>query len=171
MRLPILSVLLLSACTSIVPTTVIRLNSLSPTTADPAGFAVDLSLPEGIDITPRSAVLSFSISRSDTGETQSGDFVLQREGSVFRVAPQDLAALRALQATSRAGDADGADATTGAIGINLLPCIVDEGPVDNARVSVGLRLYEDGAFLPLVRNGRLSAVATDAQIRDMDVCP
>lgn len=171
MRLVTLSVLLLSACTSIVPSTVMRLNGLSPTTADPAGFAIDLALPAGIDITPGTAQLMFLVIRADTGEAQSGAFVLEREGTVFRVAPQDLDRLRALQATARSWQAEGDDATTGSLGINLSPCVVGDGPVPDARVSVGLRLAQDGVFLPLVRNGPLSAVAPDAQIRDMGACP
>ena len=171
MRLGILSALLLSACTSIVPSTVMRVNALSPTSADPAGFAIDLSLPAGIDIMPGTAQLMFAVTRSDTGETQSGAFVLEREGSVYRVAPQDLSELRALQATARAWEAENEDASNGSLGISLSPCRVGDGPAPNARVSVGLRLAEDGAFLPLVRNGPISAVAEPEEIRDMDVCP
>ncbi|MEJ8561836.1 hypothetical protein QTO30_11835 [Yoonia sp. GPGPB17] len=171
MRIGVLSALLLSACTSIVPSTVMRLNDVSPTTADLAGFAIDLSLPAGIDIVPGTAQLMFAVTRSDTGEMQSGAFVLEREGSVFRVAPQDLSELRALQATARAWEAENEDASNGSLGISLSPCLIGDGPAPNARVSVGLRLAEDGAFLPLVRNGPLSAVAPDAQIRDMGACP
>jgi hypothetical protein len=170
MRLPTLSVLLLSACTSIVPSTVMRLNGLSPTTADPAGFAVDLTLPAGLDVQSGTAQLIFAVTRSDTNEAQSGTFTLEREGSTFRIAPGDLPALRALQATARRWDAESDNATEGSLGINLSPCKVGDGPSPDARVSVALRMAPDGAFLPLVRNGPLSAVASMEQIRDMGAC-
>lgn len=170
MRIGILSTLLLSACTSIVPSTVMRLNGLSPTTADPAEFAVDLSLPAGIDILPGTAQLMFAVTRTDTEEMRSGAFELDREGTIFRVASEDLAALRELQAIARQWDVESADTTEGSLGISLTPCLVGDGPSEDARVSVGLRLTQDGVFLPLVRNGPLSAVAPGAQIREMDAC-
>ena len=45
-----------------------------------------------------------------------------------------------------------------------------DGPAPDARVSVGLRLDKDWMFLPLVRNGSLSAVASPAQISEMGAC-
>lgn len=170
MQFKFLSVLLLSACTSIVPSTVMRLNGLSPTTADPAGFAIDLTLPAGIDVQSGTAQLMFSVTRSDTNETRVGTFTLERAGSTFRVAQTDLPALRTLQATARQWDAENNDATEGSLGINLSPCKVGDGPAADARVGVALRMAPDGAFLPLVRNGPLSAVASMEQIRDMGAC-
>ena len=101
MRLPILLALLISGCTSIVPMTAMRLSGLSPTTADPADLAVDLALPEGVDVSPGTAVLTFSVARSDLNQTEKKDFILQRDGTVFTINPTDYDALRALQATSR----------------------------------------------------------------------
>lgn len=171
MRFMVPLILILSACASIVPSTALRLGGLSPTTADPAGFAVDLTLPAGIDIQPGTAQLIFAVSRSDTGETRSGTFVLGREDTVFRVAPGDLSALRALQATALRWKTEAGDATAGSLSVNLAPCRIGDGPSPDARVSVGLRLQEGGQFLPLVRNGPLSAVASAAQISDMGICP
>ena len=171
MRLPILSTLLLSACTSLVPSTVMRLNNVSPLTADPAGFAVNLTLPDGIDVTPDTAQLIFGVTRSDIDQKQSGTFTLEREGTIFRIPPADVPALRALQKTAQDWGDQNEDATSGSLGINLTPCKRGAGPGANAQVSVALRLQEGGAFLPLVRNGPLSAVATVDQIRDMGACP
>ena len=174
MRLTILAALMLSACTSIVPSTIMQLNGLSPTTADPAGFEIAVDLPDGLDIRPGTARLTFAVARSDTGAAQTGTFVLERrEGSVtsFRVAPDDLSALRALQATARAWKAENPNATSGSLGLNVSPCKRGAGPANDARVSVAIRMEQDGAFLPLVRNGPISAVAEPDQIRDMGACP
>jgi hypothetical protein len=73
-----LPALLLTACTSILPSTLMRLDGVSPTTADPAGFAVDLSLPTGLDAAPGSATLTFAISRRDSGQMASGHYSLWR---------------------------------------------------------------------------------------------
>lgn len=171
MRFSILAIIALSACTSIVPSTVMRLNGLSPSTADPAGFAVDLTLPAGIDVQPGTARLLYSVARADTGQTRSGSYTLERDGSVFRIAPDDLAGLRALQATTRLWQVQNRDATDGSLGLTVAFCKNDPAPAADGRVSVGLRLEEGGAFLPLVRNGPLSAVASADQISEMGLCP
>ncbi|MEL6838862.1 MAG: hypothetical protein AAFP85_06185 [Pseudomonadota bacterium] len=170
MRLLLLSTLALSACTSIVPTTAMRLSNLSPTTANPADIAVDLTLPTGIDVSPGSARMLFSMIRTDTGETAEGAFTLDRDGSVFTINPADYAALRALQATARQWKAENADAATGSLSISLSPCRLGAGPDDEARVGVAIQMKQDGAFLPLVRDGPLSAVTSEAQLRDMPDC-
>ncbi|MCK0096121.1 hypothetical protein MWU60_11115 [Yoonia sp. F2084L] len=171
MRFSILSVLVLSACTSIVPLTAMRLSTLSPITADPADFAVDLTLPAGIDVSPEGAKLLFTVTRADRDETQEGAFALRREGSVFTVDPDDHAALRVLQATAREWRAENGSETSGSIMINVSPCRLDAGPSADARVSVAIRMEQGGVFMPLVRNGPLSAVTSQDQLRDMPGCP
>ncbi len=171
MRTLLLSALLMSACTSIVPSTVMRLDDVSPTTADPAGFGVDLSLPAGLDVVPGSAMLTFAVRRSDTDQTVSGRFALVRAANVYRMAPADLSKLRDLQAIARQWKAQNDRATEGSISINLIPCTQGDGPDADARVNIGLQMTETGRFLPLVRNGRLSAVATPADIKNMAACP
>ena len=171
MKAKILYAFLLSGCTSIVPMTAMRLSGLSPTTADPADFAVDLTLPAGVDVSPGAAKMMFSTTRTDTDETAARAFTLQRDGSVFRVDPADHAAFRALQATARQWDAENPDATKGSLTINLAPCRVGAGPAANATVSVAIQMEQGGDFLPLVRNGPLSAVTSEEQLRNMPDCP
>lgn len=171
MRFTFLSMLVLSACTSIVPLTAMRLSGLSPTTADPADLAVDLTLPIGVDVGPGSAVMLFSTTRTDTNETDQGAFVLQRNGSIFNVDPADYAAVRALQATARQWQSENSDATKGSLMISLSPCRRGAGPAADATVSVAIQMEQDGAFLPLLRDGPLSAVTSEKQLRDMPDCP
>ncbi|MEL6683193.1 MAG: hypothetical protein AAFQ09_11185 [Pseudomonadota bacterium] len=170
MKIWLLCACLASGCTALVPTTAMRLNGLSPTTADPADIAVDLKFPDGIDVSPGSARLSFSTMRIDTDETAAGDFALQRDGTVFRVAPADFSALRALQATARQWSDESPAKTNGSLSISLSPCRVGTGPAADASVSVAIQLEQGGAFLPLVRDGPLSAVTSEAQLRDMPDC-
>ena len=173
MRLLILPVLLLSACTSVVPATALRLRSLSPMEADPAGFAVTITLPEGLDIEPNSARLKFTVTRADTGEIHENTFVLDRMAAgqaTYRVAPSDLDALRAAQAVARQWKAEADDATSGSLNVTLSPCKIGAGPAPEARVSVGIRVAKDGPFQPLVRNAPISAIADPQQISNMGAC-
>ncbi|MDX8352836.1 hypothetical protein [Cognatiyoonia sp. IB215182] len=170
MRCVSILLILLAGCTSIVPTTAMRLNNLSPTTADPADMAVALTLPEGIDVQPGSAMLTFAVIRSDLDQTAKGTFRLVREGDVYAIAPSDHATLRALQATAWQWEAENASATQGSLAITLAPCLRGAGPSDDARVNVAIRLAQDGAFLPLVRNAPLSAVTSAEQLGDVPQC-
>jgi hypothetical protein len=68
----LLSLALLSACTSLVPSGVARLSGLSPLDADPAQFAVALVLPEGLSLAPGSARLSISATRDARGYRRDG---------------------------------------------------------------------------------------------------
>ncbi len=173
MRSLILSALTLSACTSIVPSKVLRLHALSPIEADPAGFAVAITLPKGLEIEPQSARLMFMVTRTDTGETRDDVFVLERmtaERAIYRVAPNDLNALRAAQVVAREWKAENDDATSGSLGVTLSPCKVGTGPAPDARATVAIRVNEDGPFLPLILNGPISAIAEPEQIRDMGAC-
>ncbi len=171
MKLACLSALALSACTSLAPTTVMRLGNLSPLTADPADFAVDLTLPSGIDVSPGKAILIFSVRRTDIERSEEGFFTLQRTGSVFAIDPADYADLRALQALALDWQDENPDASSGALSVALSPCRIDEGPADDAKVSVAIQVAQGGAFLPLVRNGPLSAVTSDEQLQNMPDCP
>lgn len=172
MRLSLLPILALCACSSIVPSTVARLSTLSPTTADPAGFAVLMTLPAGLGVQRGSARLIFAVRRTDTGEALQEDIVLERDSGaqVFRIAADDYARLRNAQATARAWEAQNDAATEGELSVHVAGCKIGDGPDPDARVSVALKVTQGGEFQPLVRNGPLSAIASATQIRDMDAC-
>jgi hypothetical protein len=173
MRLPILSSLILSACSSVIPTTALRLNAMSPLQADPAGFAVAVTLPDGLGIEQETALLKFIVTRTDTNETVEDVFVLERlttENEVFRVAPEDLDSLRAAQVVAREWRAENDDATSGSLSIMIGPCQVADGPSTDAVVSVAIQVSTDGPFLPLVSNGPISAIVEPEQIRAMGRC-
>jgi hypothetical protein len=166
-------ILILSACTRIVPGTALQLNALSPLEADPAGFAVAMALPVGLGIELQSARLMFMVARTDTGETRGGAFVLERvsaDQTIYQIAPRDLNALRALQDVARQWKTEGDDVTSGSLSVTMSPCRVGAGPADDARASVDIRIDADGPFLPLIRKGPISALAEPEQIRNMGTC-
>ncbi|MEP5154500.1 hypothetical protein [Planktotalea sp.] len=173
MRLPLLSVLLLSACTSLVPSSAILLNQVSPYEADPAGFAVSLILPEGLEITEGSAQLTFSARNTETDEILETPLILERlkiEGAIFHIAPKDLAALRETQSTAREWKAVDEDAVKGSLAVTIEPCKLGDGPATDAVASVAIRMSEDGAFLPLINNGPISAIIRQDALPEMKPC-
>lgn len=158
----------LSACTALVPSTVGRLMALSPLTADPEAIALRVTLPDGTGIMPGSAKM---ILETTGGIEKSGTFILARQGDVFSVAPNDVDRLRTLQAEIAAVEATNPNDISGSLGITAGPCVVGEGPTADSRLSVGMRLAVDGPFLPLVRNGPLSAMFDETDIATWPTCP
>lgn len=157
--------LALSACTSLVPSTAARLASMDPLTADPAVLELIVILPPGLAVSPGSAKLELSASRG--AEHKTGSFTLTERpaetvvqvpqgGSArgFAIAEADVGRMRALQAEIADWKREGA--AKGSLGIGLGGCAVDGGPAPDATGSVLIRLAEDGPFLPLVAEGKLS---------------
>lgn len=166
--------LAVAGCGSVVPSTVARLAGLSPLDADPAGFEVGLVLPDGVGIMPNSATLGFEARRSDTGESRSETFVLERiDGDVprWRVAREDLPAMRAFQAQAGAWEAEDPVASSGSISAWLMPCTQGDGPAPDADVSILLRLGEGAPLLPLVRNAPLADFSDAEDIAALPACP
>ncbi len=157
----------LAACSSVNLPTVARLSALSPLEADPEGLEVAFDLPVGLGIMPDGASLGFAMERSDTGEVRDLDLTLERrmlEGGfvVFRVAPEDLASVRAFQATARAWkDELGGDAS-GSISAGVSVCLIGDGPVDEAVLSSSIRTSVDGPFFPLIVNASVADILAQA---------
>ena len=78
--------ILLGACSSTVPGTVLKLASVDPLTADPADIALQASLPDGVGLLPRAGTLALRAELRD-GSEKSGAFPVERVGDVLRVAP------------------------------------------------------------------------------------
>lgn len=159
----------LLGCSSVVGTTLMQINALDPLSVDPADVAVSLTLPEGIDVQTGSAELSFT-TRRGTSDVISKTYVLERNGDVFEIAQADWPEMRAMQAQVRIWKAEPNDDSSGSIGISLSPCTIAGGPSPDARVSVSIRTIKDGIFLPLVRNGPLSAVVSPDDLAQMADC-
>lgn len=154
--LAILSLALMTACAETPLRTLAALNRVDPLSADPAGFELALTLPEGVVVTGVDMRMSLHSRRSDTGAEIVEEVVMQRRSDgatwLFRIAPEDLARVRAFQATARAWEAEAGDANTGSISVFGTGCVdIDSVPAD-ATVSAGLRVAPGGPVLPLLRD-------------------
>ena len=149
-----------SACTSFVPSTLGRVAGLSPLTADPAAIALRVALPDGVGIAPGSARMI--LSSTDGAITTTDVFVLEQMGDVYAIAAADIGPLQSRQAELSAIENSRGDEVSGSLGLSLTPCRIGNGPAPDANASVDLRLTSDGPFLPLIRNGPISAITEDA---------
>ena len=123
MRLYCLVALLLAGCTAVDPVTALRLSSVDPLTADPAGYAVALDLPAGLDIRPDSAFLTLRATRADTGETAEGAFALiAGDVDTYALDRADLPRFRALQSRIGAWQAAAPEATSGSFRVAVGGC-------------------------------------------------
>lgn len=163
--------LLLSACSFVNLDTVTALERLSPLTADPSHIQVRLELPEGADVAPGGAKLSLAASRADTGDSVEGHYVLARTGRVFAIAPEEQAALRALQSTAALWKETAPDETEGSLSLGIEGCQRGSGPARGATVSAFIQLAEDGPFLPLIEDAPWAAALVALGQGSLPTCP
>jgi hypothetical protein len=179
MRLrPLLACLALSACSSVVPMTAARLSAMDPLTVDPGQIEVALILPQGLRVTPGSAVLTLSAQRGD--QRIAGDFVLDEravpgvpapEGATvagYGLTAHDVARMRALQAEIAAWKAEGE--ARGALSVGVGGCRVGEGPAPEAEGAVMIRLARDEAFHALIRPTPLVSILGEGALAAMGPC-
>lgn len=172
----LLTVIILSGCTGIVPSTAARLNALDPLTADPADMAVALELPNGLGVLPDSVKLLLGAENATRGKT-SGEWVLSEttdaEGRLkYAIAAQDQSELRAIQAQVRGWEAADPDGTEGYLSVAIGGCrTVPAEKLQNARGSVFIALSPDAPMMPLFRNAPITKVLSDQDLADMPPCP
>ncbi|WP_368184814.1 hypothetical protein [Aestuariibius sp. HNIBRBA575] len=150
-----------------------QLDQVDPLTADPAGFEVALDMPDGVDVIPNSAMVQFAAQRVDTGDKIGGDFVLQRrnEGAaIFYIAHEDLPEMRNIQRVAQIWEANHADQSEGSLSVDMKLCQRQDLLDMDDTVSASIRLIPDGAFLPLVRNARLSDFLAEADVEMLPRC-
>ncbi len=175
MRLALLAlVLTLPACTSVVRSTLSELERLSPVDTDPAAMTILADLPPGLGIAEGSPVLRLAATRTDPEESAEGLFILARgqaAGSeTYRVAPEDLARFRALQARIRAWKAEDETGTKGQLSVSVDGCRTDAGPAPEARLSVSMQLERGGPVLPLIRPTPIKRVLRIAEVDELPAC-
>jgi hypothetical protein len=163
--LPLLSSLLLAACSAIVPSTAARLAALDPLTADPAAIELVVILPPGLAVSPGTAELKLGATR---GKEQLGETFRLKDRPVasgialppgatarhFALAAQDAQRMREVQAEIAAWKREGN--AQGSFGLGIGGCAIGSGPAPDARGSVLIRTAPDAPFLPLIADGRLS---------------
>lgn len=158
----------LTACAAVVPTTALQLMALSPLTADPEGLAVQIDLPETVGVQPGSATMT--ITNTYLGETDTFVSVLERQGTVYRIAAEDIAPLRALQAKIRERETTAPDDNSGSLSIFAQPCLKSDLASPDDEVSVAVQAAQDGPFLPLIRKQPLSALFGEIDLTDFPLC-
>lgn len=162
--------ILLGACSTVVPGTVLKLSEVDPLTADPADIALQVEVPDSLGLLPEAGTLALSAQfRDDT--VKAGQFPIEQVGDVLQIAPASHAALRALQAEIAVWETADPDGTDGSLGVDLEPCLRAPRVPADATVSVGIRLEADGAFLPLLRDAPLAEALETATFDDMPMCP
>lgn len=183
--IPIFSLAVMAACSSLVPATVATISRISPLDADPAAMDIVLVLPKGVQVQHGSAALTLASHRADTNETAAGTFILQQRALVqsgllipaqaqaqaFRLAPQDLVRAKTLQ--NRIADAKAKapkDMEKSSISVNIVGCTVGDGPARGAVASIYLKARAGGAFLPLVRDASLAQLLGDTVFAALGPC-
>jgi hypothetical protein len=165
-------VVLLSACTSLVPTTVARLSTLSPVTADPAAMEIAVEFPAGLRPVDNSSKLIIGGKRTDTGQTTTLELTLMEQAgamgvpvsnpdaaiTVYRVAEGDIAALRQTQTQIAEWQDQAPSATEGSLSVGLGACRTGDGPAPDAKGSVYIRTKADGPMMPLIRNAGIAGL-------------
>jgi len=177
--------LLLSGCGYGVPSTLKEMAALDPLQADPAAIEVALGTPAGLAVQKGGARMTVDVSRSDRREKFSQTYVLQaRPGAapeiaadpdstvtVYRLAPADVARLRALQAEAAGWQSETPSPKGSAsIGLGVDACKTGAGPNPDARSSAYIRMAADGAFLPLIRPVPLRSVIGQAVFDAIPPC-
>lgn len=164
----------LANCSTLNPVTLARLAMLDPLDADPGDFAILLDLPQGLGIPTGGAVLEMVLDNKATGERREGRFVFeQREvgpGTVYRIAPPDLEAMRAFQATARAWKAQYGDEAEGSLSLGLSMCRTGAGPQKDATVSAQLSLDGGATFLPFMRATPVERLAEGVGVARLPTC-
>jgi hypothetical protein len=177
MKPALLSLALLSACSTLVPSTVARLSAIDPTRIDPGALQVAVVMPAGLRPQPGTAMLIVEGTRSDTGETARLEAVLAEQpvtlagvalepgdaAYLFQLAADDLAPMRALQSKIVAWDTEAPDETTGSIAVGLGACTTGAGPAEGAEGAIFIRASEAGPMLPLIaRTPIVALIGADA---------
>lgn len=142
----------LAGCSFIEPEMIARLRALDPMTANPSDIVARVSLPEGLEVAPNGAVLEFTARRSDSDEVVSGWYPLQREDDVWRLAPEDAAAIRDIQMQMRMWENEAPEAAEGRVQMHVKGCALGTGPDPDASLSVDLSLDGGQRFRPFLRN-------------------
>lgn len=154
--LPIAACLALGACGSVVMSTAAVLGMTSPLAADPAGFEIAITIPDGVDVPPNGA--KFGVTNQNTVHDIdiANDYVLQRRETtdgltLFRVNPADLEELREFQAKAKAWETENPSANSGSFSVGVEFCVIGDGPSETDLFDVSIRTEPDGPFMPLIR--------------------
>ncbi len=160
----------LKACGTVDQATVARLAALSPLEADPAGFGVQVEMPDGVRLTEDGTFLELSATGPD-GVTIGDRFDLVPIAGVWRIDPDRLDELRDLQASVRALEDAAPDDTQGSLSVTVGACAETLPWPEDGRVSVWIALEPGAELRPLIRRTKLSDVVDAASVGQAPLCP
>ncbi len=148
------------------------LSALSPLEADPAQIAVALNLPDGVRVDPGSARITIEARRDEMQISDAFALIGQQVGpaQVWRIADADVARMRVVQSLVRRWKAEDKD-TSGSISVHAAICTIGIGPLPDAGIDISIRTETGGAFIPLLRDAPLSALAGRDVIGTPAPCP
>lgn len=160
--LSLAAALMLQACTSVVLSTAAMLNATSPLDADPSGFEIAVTIPDGVRVPQGGATMGFEATNERLQETIKGEYALEQRATkdaqtLFRIAPDDLPAVLDFQAKAREWETADPSNSSGSFSVGVTFCKVGNGPALDDTFSVSIRTKTDGVFLPLIRNAKVSA--------------
>lgn len=166
----------LSACGSVAPSTLMRLNTLDPFTADPNDMAVAMEMPAGLDLIPESTKMTFTAVHSPSGETWVGDYTLEEQRLVdgvviYTLSAADIADLTAAKADLERWRETSDGNSTLSLDVTAKSCRVPESVIgEDPRVSVLLRLEEDGPLRPFLQEAPLSEYFDLSHLAELPQC-
>ena len=157
---PLIVFLGLSACSSVVMTTAAVLGMENPLAADPADYAVSITIPEGVDVKENGARLILRNVNTLHDVKKEDTYILERNDvedarTIFRIDPADYATLRAYQTRITAWEKEDSSANSGSLSIFVEFCLRGDGPADDDIFNVGIRTKPDGRFMPLIHNAKV----------------
>lgn len=159
----------LMSCTALVPETLQTVAGIDPLTADPADIALRLTLPTSVGIVPGTATLHLG-ARNRSGASVGQSFDLDRQGDVFAVAERDHDRLHDLQRQIGVWKSTDPSGTKGSLSLAFTPCRTGEVVPEDARASVGIRVVQNGAFLPLVQDGPVRGLLKEVSSNGFEPC-
>ena len=150
------TVLAMTACTSISPSTLLHLSRFSLASVNATDFTVDITVPEGAGVAKDSAKFTVTARQNPDAVELHEEFTLQARTTLeaalrFRINPDDGPRLKAIQTKAAAWEEADSDAASGSISVFFGGCVFGEGPADDALVSVFVRTHPDAPFLPLFK--------------------
>lgn len=152
MKFACLALFLAAGCAFVDPVTATMLRRVDPMTVHPENYVLTLNMPKGLSIAEDSARLVVTV-YAETGDLIE-EFTLRRDqsgsASHLSIDPADYARFTQLQEAARARKAENPNGRNGALGLNMRPCLIGEGPEPDARLSVDISLSKDAEPLPLL---------------------
>lgn len=165
-----------AGCTSVVPSTLMRLNALDPFTADPNDMAVALDLPAGLALWPATTQMTFKAVHSPSGETFERSYVLEEQliGDgvvIYTLSADDIVDLEAMKAELLPWRETSDGNSTLSMEVSSKSCRVEGveiGP--DPRVSIALRLEAEGPLRPFLRGVPLLEYFDVERMADLPLC-